>query len=919
MIRRIYFLIFFVILIFSFALAGNTGKIAGKILDLKTREPIIGASILVEGTVYGAGTDLDGRFTILNLSPGTYTIRVSAVGYGSMVRKNVQVSIDLTTREDFDLTEATIQTQEVVAIAEKPLVQKDLTASTAVVSSDQLQTLPVTEFSQVLNLQAGYVGGHVRGGRKGEVGYWIDGVPVTDAYDGSNVVEVNKDMIQELQLISGAFNAEYGQAMSGIVNIATKDGGTDFHGSASTYFGDYVSTHKDIFKGIDKIDPFSIRNFEGSINGPIINNLSFFANARYIYFGGWLNGIRRFNPQNFIGQDNQGNWIMYGWPSGKGDSAVVPMNWSERTYLQGKLSYRFSSLLKVNYNIIYDKTDYQDYDRNYQYNPDGNLNRFSNSLTNILQISHTLSNSTFYTLGLSLFKKTYKHYLYEDPNDSKYVHPDLLTTQAYSFLTGGTNLSRFKRETQTFLAKLDFTSQLNNEHMIKFGLESRVHRLFFQDITLRPIESETSSSSLTTPFIHTRILDESSQYNSSYTKKPMELSAYIQDKMEFNSLIINIGVRVDYFKSDGKVLADESDPNIFEPIKPSNRFNDLNGNGTQDAGETTKTLADREQYWYKMVKGKLQFSPRFGASFPITDRGIIHFSYGHFFQIPRFELLYQNPYFKLGSGTGNLGVVGNADLRPEMTINGEVGLQQQLTDDISMDITGYFRDIRDLSGTRADEIVLFGGSASYSKFVNSDFGFIRGVIFSINKHFGSGLSATFDYTFQIAKGSASDPSESRNALAGGSLPEVQLTPLAWDQRHTANATLTYFNNGWGGSLIAQYGSGYPYTPRRSEDITSLLTNSQFKPSTLNVDVRLHREIKIAGFKSTIFLRVFNLFDTKNETSVYDDTGRAGFTTDEERLRKTGTKEIVNTLSDWFTNASNYSEPRRIELGLIIEF
>lgn len=919
MIRRIQFLISLFLILAAFALAGNTGKISGKVIDAKTREPIIGASVIIEGTVLGAGTDIEGKYTILNVPPGIYTIKVSAVGYGQISRKNVQVSIDLTTKEDFEMIEAAIQTQEVVAIAEKPLVQKDLTASTAVVTSSQLQALPVTEFTQVLNLQAGYIGGHVRGGRKGEVGYWIDGIPITDSYDGSNVVEVNKDMIQELQLISGAFNAEYGQAMSGIVNIATKEGGQEFHGSVSSYFGDYVSNHDDIFKGIDKINPFSIRNFEGSINGPIVKDLSFYANARYIYFGGWLNGIRRFNPENFITQDQNGNWILYGWPTGKGDSSVVPMNWSERIYAQGKLSYRFSSLLKLNYNIIFDNTDYQDYDRAYQYNPDGNLKRFNNSITNILQLSHTLSGSTFYTLGFSFFKKTYKHYLYEDPYDSRYVHPDLLITQPYNFLTGGTNLSRFKRETQTFLAKFDLTSQITNEHMIKFGFEGRLHKLFYEDITLRPIESETDSRSLTSPFIHTRILDESSIYNSSYTRKPIELSAYIQDKMEFNSLIINLGVRFDYFESDGKVLADESDPNIFNPIKPGNIFHDLNGNGIRDAGENLKTVAERESYWYKKVKGKFQVSPRFGASFPITDRGIIHFSYGHFFQIPRFELLYQNPYFKLGSGTGNLGVVGNADLKPEMTVNGEVGLQQQLTDDISLDITGYFRDIRDLSGTRADEIVLFGGSGTYSKYVNSDFGFVRGVILSLNKRFSGGFSATLDYTLQVAKGSASDPSEARNALAGGSLPEVQLTPLSWDQRHTVNATVTYFSNGWGGSIIAQYGSGQPYTPRRSEDITSLLTNSELKPSTLNVDLRLHRELKIGNLNTTIFLRVFNLFDIKNEFGVYDDTGRAGFTTDEARLRKTGVKEIVNTIKDWFTNPQYYSEPRRIELGFIIDF
>ena len=166
----------------------------------------------------------------------------------------------------------------------------------------------------------------------------------------------------------------------------------------------------------------------------------------------------------------------------------------------------------------------------------------------------------------------------------------------------------------------------------------------------------------------------------------------------------------------------------------------------------------------------------------------MHFSYGHFFQVPRFERLYENPDFKIGFGTGNQGVVGNADLEPEQTINAEIGLQQQLTADLSVDVTAYLRDIRGLTGTRADEIVVFGGSAKYSKYVNSDFGFVKGIVLTLNKRFGGGFSATLDYTYQVAKGSASDPQEARNAVAGGSLPEVQLTPLGWDQRHTLNVT-----------------------------------------------------------------------------------------------------------------------------------
>ena len=139
-----------------------------------------------------------------------------------------------------------------------------------ITAAGEPEALPVTEIGQVLSLQAGNVGGHVRGGRAGEVAYWIDGVPVTDAYDGGQVVEVNKSLVQELQLVSGAFNAEYGQAMSAIVNIATREGGPKFAGGAGTYFGDYASNHTSVFPGINKVNPFNIRDFEGNLSGPIV-------------------------------------------------------------------------------------------------------------------------------------------------------------------------------------------------------------------------------------------------------------------------------------------------------------------------------------------------------------------------------------------------------------------------------------------------------------------------------------------------------------------------------------------------------------------------------------------------------------------------------------------------------------------------
>jgi outer membrane receptor for ferrienterochelin and colicin len=928
----------------STAQAGNTGKIAGTVKDAQTGEALIGASVLIEGTTQGAATNIDGYYVILNIPPGKYTLASSAVGYQRRTVTNVAVSIDQTTAMDFALSSTVVAVgEEVVVTAQRPLVQRDQTAKTAVVGSAEIQALPITEVSQVLNLQAGVLSQngntYVRGGRSGEVAFWIDGVPVTDAYNGSAVVQVNKTSVEEMQLVTGAFNAEYGQAMSGIVNIATKEGGSKYTGTLSVYGGDYLPSSKTIQDQVtgetvalypgDNFNPVAIRNFEANVSGPIVPDaLSFFADGRYIYFGGYLNGYNRFNPSNVSYTDSLGDFHLYRDASGRGDSAVVRMNPSERYYGQGKLTWHILPVLKLTGNFIYDNSKAKAYDRaqssghnNYFYDPEGLGNNYNVSNTLIFQLSHTLSSSTFYTLGGSFFDYKFKYYLYENPYDSRYVHPNVgVAPDQYSYRTGGTDLNRFTRSTRTYLLKLDLSSQVNEHNLVKVGGEFRKHRVQEESITLQPIVEQSSFTPATSsPYITTMIPDVSSNFHDTYLHKPTEFSLYAQDKLEFQSLIVNVGVRFDYFKADGVLLSDPSDPNIYSPLKPGNQFFDTNGNGIQDPGEAAKTVTDRQAYWYAKVPAKSKISPRLGFSFPITDRGIVHFSYGHFFQTPHFELLYQNPAFKIGQGTGNQGLVGNADLKPEETISGELGFQQQLTEDISIDATAYLRDIRNLTSTRGEEVEVFGGSATYTRYTNEDFGYVKGIVVTVNKRFSSGLAATLDYTYQVARSTASDPQQSRNALLGGQLPEVQMTSSAWDQRHTLNITASYTASAWGASAIANYGSGFPYTPRATTDLSSFLANSQTKPPTFNVDLQGYYQFNLSEFKLVVFARVFNLLDIRNEINVFNDSGRAGYTVDEVQAVQSKPSQNVNSISQWYTIPTNYSEPRRIEFGMNLEF
>ena len=170
-------------------------------------------------------------------------------------------------------------------------------------------------------------------------------------------------------------------------------------------------------------------------------------------------------------------------------------------------------------------------------------------------------------------------------------------------------------------------------------------------------------------------------------RNPREISFYMQDKMEADNIVANFGLRYDYFDPQWKTVNDLRDPNHRVPLKPMNQYFDLDGNGEISENEmfssNEKTDEDRllsNEYgdpWYEDVDPKTQLSPRFALAFPITDKGYLHFSYGHFFQNPGFSYLYTNPEFEVPPSSGVGTTMGNADMKPQRTTQYEVGFSQQ--------------------------------------------------------------------------------------------------------------------------------------------------------------------------------------------------------------------------------------------------
>jgi len=963
------------------AFAGTTGKIAGRVTDAESGEPLPGVNVIIENTTSGAATDPDGRYAVLNVPPGLYALRFSMMGYTELNVRQVRVRIDLTATIDASLTPRVLEAQETVTVvAERPLVQLDMTSALSAVGAEEISALPVQEIEDVIELQAGVVqadGLHIRGGRSGEVAYWVDGVATTDVFDGEMGVTVENSAVQELQIVSGTFNAEYGQAMSGIINIITKEGGRAFDGQIKAYAGDYIGGGEE-FEVLESVgpvvDPVSGReraasesanplrelnpvyNLEASLSGPvplISDRLSFFATGRYLSKEGWLYGRDWYTPQ--------------GTP---GDSALVPMNPLGKLSGMAKLTLQPHSGIRLSYGLFASRLDRdRSYIHAYRYNPYGVPQQHSRGLTHLFTLNHVLSARTFYELRLSRFNSEYDQYVFEDQtaypdylvrvtgdtargvytfdpstaggatelervrserytfffvpdpqNADGYIHPDSARAPtSFSFYRSGMDMDHLYRTTSYWIGKLDLTSQINPSHQIKTGFEVRAHKLTLDQFTLRP-KLKTGQSEQIVPF-QPHVEAISTIYTMQYTRRPREFSFYLQDKMEFNEIILNLGLRYDYFDARAALPAVSEDPDIYHPIQPEFKY------VNPDAALEQRIEYDPEQrraFMQRDVDAKMQLSPRLGIAYPITDQGVIHFSYGHFFQIPEFQYLYQNPDYKIRVGGGNT-LFGNPDLSPQRTVMYEIGLQQQLSRDIGMDLTLFYRDVRDWVGT-SPLIPTLIPAVKYSLYENKDYSNVRGITLKLEKRPSSNFSARLDYSFQIAEGTYSDPIDAFNAYTAREEPRLALIPLDWDQNHTMNLQLTYTLSDWTCSLIGKYYSGMPYTPGfgvgefvGGAARTGLRENSERLPNQKSVDLRLNKRIDIGPLDLSLFCYIYNLFDQKDELRVYSDTRSARTTTTIDPEQISYDPRRVGTVEDYVMQSSWFSEPRQIQAGLALEF
>jgi hypothetical protein len=368
-------------------------------------------------------------------------------------------------------------------------------------------------------------------------------------------------------------------------------------------------------------------------------------------------------------------------------------------------------------------------------------------------------------------------------------------------------------------------------------------------------------------------------YVDDYNTQPYEMALYVQDKIELPYLVMNLGLRWDY-----------SNANVIY------RTNPLDPNSTVTASPIS------------------QFSPRIGFAHPISDRTKLHFSYGHFFQNPEFQYLFENNQYDLNVREP---LFGQADLDAERTISYEVGISHQFSDRVAANLTAYYRDITGLIGTRYYFPYVEGRYTGYTLFVNEDYANVQGVEFSLDIRPDQHFAGSLTYTYMNAQGSASSETEQYP----GTSESTQLYYLDFDRTHLFNFSLAYqVLKGEGPeildghtfqdmdfSLIFKASSGAPYTPS-GRDVGFVERNSLRQPGIYTVDMIIGKSFFIyETLEMRIFAEVYNLTDHRNIIYVYPDTGDPDYTFE------------GNYSEEYMQDPSNYGSPRVIRLGASIKF
>lgn len=898
--NRMVFVIVLILTLSSVLVGSTTGKIAGNVVDALTKEPLVGANVLIEGTFLGGSTDADGDFYIINIPVGTYTITVSYIGYQTIIYPGVRVILDQTTKLNFELREEIAEGEAIVVTAEAFKVQKDETTKKITIQKDDIQAMPVRDFSELIAAQAGVIqmessiqgiAGfedrgieeiHVRGGRVGEIGYTIDGMYIVNPFYGSKYswTQLNDFAVEQVDIKTGVWDAEYGGAMSQMVNLVTRDGGDKLEGNlrlqssnlanlSNLFNNQFTSTRLALLEQDFKRD---YREIAGGFGGtvPFTRN-----RLKFLVSGHKMNTAYRVyefddithqtDPEHTNPLDTLAGWRAMGFRN----------SWDVYSKFSLKLSQsmRFSTSF-WNLSTTFRTANLANYP--YQFFEEGRNITTQSSDRQAVMFNHQLSNKTFYDIRFSrFFQKMFigvtddgtqtGRYLRPEEYEQPSVDPDYLNNPFwFEYYVSGHDRYYHTNFAETYEGFVNVLSQVNKNHQLKFGGSYRYHTIMIDEMQL---------PWLLTPYVE------------KYTKNPEEISFYLQDLIEYDYMTIHLGIRLDMLNANSKFWKD--------PYAPGDQ----------------KELVDS--------KWETTWSPRIGFSHVITDNATFTFGYGQFTQTPTYRNKYINQERDLKTYSP---LVGNSGLDMERMTAYEFGLNVGLSESIILQTIGWNKEYSQLTST--ERIPQF--PYSYTIFLNTDYATARGIdlVLRMRKK-NQGL--IFQYTYSRATANRRDPWEGyRQTDTPRTMPKRELL-MSYDRTHDFSAYYTLRFGAkegpqWLGihplqnislNLMFMGVSGFPYTPVVGNVAGE--TNSERGPWNLTANFNLRRFINVGGVRLIAGMVVQNLFDWKNPIDIYPQTGKA----DDPGAR-------INTLIEQgFYSTTLWDQPyrygRRRQIDFTLEF
>ena len=941
-------MLFAFLLVPALMFAASTGKIRGKVTDEKTKEALIGANVVLVGTNYGAATDIDGNFIILNVPPGKYAVRASLLGYQNVVVNNVGVNEDLTSEVNFKLASSDVQLKEVVIVQERPLVNKSATNAVRIGTQEDIAKLPVRGVQAAIALSPGVVQQNgkifIRGGRADEVGYYLEGANarniIADANTGTNqnLATVIPEALEEFQVQAGGYTAEYGGANAGIIRQTLRTGTSNYKGTFQVETDNFTQQNEKRFGTYS----YGYSNYVATLSGPV-----YFDNIKFFIAG--ENEFQRDTQVRFwdgITMDSKPDI------STKRDSVPaidlkpgnIPGGMKNRYTLNSTLTFDYNPFVIRVGGSFSKETSHETADplRLYFNMARLPITDLSNLLLNT-KFTHILSSSTLYEVNVNYTDYRRK---VSDPilKDNFLIYNDSIANAKYGYVfknyttdpgsgSEGYNLysfrlDRFGAVRTTFTKEkqarwggtIDFTSQVNTNHQLKVGAsgEYNVARYFqtgsrslllyylqYPDIIRTGgkvkdfgVARQGGVNNYGYDFYGNEITDAN---NIDGPKTPINIGAYIQDKMEFSDLVVNAGVRLDYIDNDDIEFKDD-------PTTPQ-----IDGLHNPSVDITDTGFPVYVATGIKKAKPFTGVSPRLGFSFPVTDRTVFHMQYGKFIQAPSLNIAYAGRGVQAGiwSGQNYYPNPRGYNLQPTRTTQYEVGFSQQFSDFAAFDIVGFYKDIE--GQIQIAKIVTDPGANTkgYNAFVNGDFVTTKGVELSLRLRRINHFRVQFNYTFSDGQGTGSSTNSAVSSVENGTLTPNIISPLDFNQTHRGSANIDFsFDKGEGGLIFESFGanllftfnSGHPYTKstgsigQQSSDQGALIeadarfnsplesVNGSVTPWNYNFDVRLYKGFSIGGVTAEAYMYVQNLLNARNVINVYRRTGNSyddGFLSNDE--------------------------------------